>query len=101
MFHSLDIFLKKVLLANMNESLCLAGFESEHILATYLIFETQHLKLNYFFFCFSTLEHEQFSYEVYKSFLKYLYTDEVDLPPENALGNKKRKKNKPTNFYIK
>lgn len=23
---------------------------------------------------------------MYKSFLKYLYTDEVDLPPENALG---------------
>ncbi|XP_015608978.1 RCC1 and BTB domain-containing protein 1 isoform X3 [Cephus cinctus] len=33
----------------------------------------------------NVLEHEQFSYDVYKSFLKYLYTDEVDLPPENAL----------------
>ncbi|XP_043461516.1 RCC1 and BTB domain-containing protein 1-like isoform X1 [Leptopilina heterotoma] len=33
----------------------------------------------------NTLEHDQFSYEVYRSFLKYLYTDEVDLPAENAL----------------
>ncbi|XP_001600404.1 RCC1 and BTB domain-containing protein 1 [Nasonia vitripennis] len=31
------------------------------------------------------IEHSQFSYDVFKSFLRYLYTDEVDLPPENAL----------------
>ena len=28
----------------------------------------------------------QFSYSVYRAFLKYLYTDEVDLPPEDAIG---------------
>ncbi|KAK2577032.1 hypothetical protein KPH14_011991 [Odynerus spinipes] len=33
----------------------------------------------------SVIQHDQFSHDVYKSFLKYLYTDEVDLPPENAL----------------
>ncbi|KAI4497020.1 hypothetical protein M0802_007766 [Mischocyttarus mexicanus] len=33
----------------------------------------------------SIIQHDQFSHDVYKSFLKYLYTDEVDLPPENAL----------------
>ncbi|XP_035730999.1 RCC1 and BTB domain-containing protein 1-like isoform X1 [Vespa mandarinia] len=33
----------------------------------------------------SVLHHDQFSHDVFKSFLKYLYTDEVDLPPENAL----------------
>ncbi|XP_012274821.1 RCC1 and BTB domain-containing protein 1 [Orussus abietinus] len=33
----------------------------------------------------SVLEHDQFSYEVYRCFLKYLYTDEVDLSTENAL----------------
>ncbi|XP_033209361.1 RCC1 and BTB domain-containing protein 1-like isoform X2 [Belonocnema kinseyi] len=33
----------------------------------------------------NVLEHDQFSYDVYRSFLKYLYTDEVELPAENAL----------------
>ncbi|XP_015183789.1 PREDICTED: RCC1 and BTB domain-containing protein 1-like isoform X2 [Polistes dominula] len=33
----------------------------------------------------TVIEHDQFSHDVYKSFLKYLYTDEVDLPPESAL----------------
>ncbi|KAK0179955.1 hypothetical protein PV327_005649 [Microctonus hyperodae] len=33
----------------------------------------------------SVIVHDEFSHDVYKSFLKYLYTDEVDLPPENAL----------------
>ncbi|XP_043284859.1 RCC1 and BTB domain-containing protein 1-like isoform X3 [Venturia canescens] len=33
----------------------------------------------------SLIQHDDFSYEVYKSFLRYLYTDEVDLPAENAL----------------
>ncbi|XP_060815883.1 uncharacterized protein LOC132907131 [Bombus pascuorum] len=33
----------------------------------------------------SIIEHEQFSYDVYKTFLKYLYTNEVDLSQENAL----------------
>lgn len=33
----------------------------------------------------SDIEHEQFSYDVYKGFLKYLYTNEVDLPPECGL----------------
>lgn len=36
---------------------------------------------------YSVIEHNQFSYDVFKSFLRYLYTDEVDLPLENALGN--------------
>ncbi|XP_012252206.2 RCC1 and BTB domain-containing protein 1-like isoform X2 [Athalia rosae] len=31
------------------------------------------------------LQLDQFSHAVYKSFLRYLYTDEVDLPAENAL----------------
>jgi hypothetical protein len=29
---------------------------------------------------------DQFSYQVYRAFLQYLYTDEVNLPPESALG---------------
>jgi len=33
----------------------------------------------------SVLEIDQFSYPVYKSFLRYLYTDQVDLAPEQAL----------------
>ncbi|XP_028249007.1 RCC1 and BTB domain-containing protein 1-like isoform X2 [Parambassis ranga] len=32
------------------------------------------------------IEIDQFSYPVYHSFLKYLYTDSVDLPPEDAIG---------------
>lgn len=37
----------------------------------------------------SVIEHDQFSYTVYKAFLNYLYTGDVDLPPENALGQLK------------
>lgn len=37
----------------------------------------------------SVIEHDQFSFVVYKAFLNYLYTGEVDLPPENALGELK------------
>ncbi|EFN61765.1 RCC1 and BTB domain-containing protein 1 [Camponotus floridanus] len=33
----------------------------------------------------SIIEHDQFSYVVYKAFLKYLYTDLIDLPTEKAL----------------
>ncbi|GFG32082.1 hypothetical protein Cfor_08566 [Coptotermes formosanus] len=33
----------------------------------------------------SVLEMDQFSYQVYRAFLQYLYTDEVNLPPESAL----------------
>ncbi|XP_062302734.1 RCC1 and BTB domain-containing protein 1 isoform X2 [Osmerus eperlanus] len=32
------------------------------------------------------IEIDQFSYPVYRSFLEYLYTDQVDLPPEDAIG---------------
>lgn len=35
----------------------------------------------------SVLDEYQFSYVVYKAFLKYLYTDEIDLPAENVFGN--------------
>lgn len=34
----------------------------------------------------SEIEVTQFSYEVYKSFLQYLYTDQVDISPENNIG---------------
>ncbi|XP_014471626.1 PREDICTED: RCC1 and BTB domain-containing protein 1-like isoform X3 [Dinoponera quadriceps] len=33
----------------------------------------------------SVIEHDTFSYIVYKAYLNYLYTGDVDLPPENAL----------------
>ncbi|XP_012230297.1 RCC1 and BTB domain-containing protein 1 [Linepithema humile] len=33
----------------------------------------------------SVIEHDQFSYVVYKAFLKYLYTGVIDLPAEKAL----------------
>ncbi|XP_076674441.1 uncharacterized protein LOC143372273 [Andrena cerasifolii] len=33
----------------------------------------------------SVIEHEQFSYDVYRAFLEYLYTDEINLPIEYAL----------------
>ncbi|XP_063284706.1 RCC1 and BTB domain-containing protein 1 [Pelobates fuscus] len=32
------------------------------------------------------IEIDQFSYPVYRAFLEYLYTDVVDLPPEDAIG---------------
>ncbi|XP_078613708.1 RCC1 and BTB domain-containing protein 1-like isoform X1 [Branchiostoma floridae x Branchiostoma japonicum] len=32
------------------------------------------------------IEITQFSYPVYRAFLEYLYTDQVDLPPEDAIG---------------
>jgi len=32
------------------------------------------------------IEIDQFSYPVYRSFLEFLYTDSVDLPPEDAIG---------------
>lgn len=34
------------------------------------------------------IEIDQFSYPVYRAFLQYLYTDTVDLPPEDAIGTK-------------
>lgn len=33
------------------------------------------------------IEIDQFSYPVYRAFLEYLYTDSVDLPPEDAIGS--------------
>ncbi|XP_054004464.1 RCC1 and BTB domain-containing protein 1-like isoform X2 [Hylaeus anthracinus] len=33
----------------------------------------------------SVIEHDQFSYDVYRNFLKYLYTDEIELDVENGL----------------
>ncbi|XP_061463541.1 RCC1 and BTB domain-containing protein 1 isoform X2 [Rhineura floridana] len=32
------------------------------------------------------IEIDQFSYPVYRAFLEYLYTDSIDLPPEDAIG---------------
>ncbi|XP_061925741.1 RCC1 and BTB domain-containing protein 1 isoform X2 [Entelurus aequoreus] len=32
------------------------------------------------------IEVDQFSFPVYRSFLEFLYTDEVELPPEDAIG---------------
>jgi hypothetical protein len=32
------------------------------------------------------IEISQYTYTVYKAFLKYLYTDRVDLKPEEAIG---------------
>lgn len=34
------------------------------------------------------IEIDQFSYPVYRSFLQFLYTDTVDLPPEDAIGQR-------------
>lgn len=36
------------------------------------------------------IEIDQFSYPVYRSFLQFLYTDTVDLPPEDAIGQHTR-----------
>ncbi|XP_052420272.1 RCC1 and BTB domain-containing protein 2-like [Carassius gibelio] len=33
-----------------------------------------------------TIEIHQFSYLVYRAFLEYLYTDTINLPPEDAIG---------------
>lgn len=33
-----------------------------------------------------TVNISQFTYAVYRAFLQYLYTDDVDLPPEDAIG---------------
>jgi len=35
---------------------------------------------------FRVIEISQYTYTVYKAFLKYLYTDRVDLKPEEAIG---------------
>lgn len=32
------------------------------------------------------IEIDQFSYLVYRAFLEYLYTDTINLPPEDAVG---------------
>ena len=32
------------------------------------------------------IEVTQFSYNVYEAFIRYLYTDFVDLPPHDAIG---------------
>lgn len=32
------------------------------------------------------IEIHQFSYMVYRAFLEYLYTDSINLPPEDAIG---------------
>ena len=40
----------------------------------------------YYIFHCRVVEVTQFSFPVYNSFLKYLYTDEVDLPANEALG---------------
>lgn len=34
----------------------------------------------------AVLVHNRFSYNVYKAFLKYLYTDIIDLPLDEILG---------------
>lgn len=59
------------------------------------------LSVSYFPFCPSRCEHfrsllnesdedcievNQFSYLVYRAFLEYLYTDTINLPPEDAIG---------------
>ncbi|UYV76445.1 RCBTB1 [Cordylochernes scorpioides] len=36
--------------------------------------------------CHSMVDISQFPYPVYYAFLKYLYTDDVDVPPEDAIG---------------
>lgn len=33
-----------------------------------------------------SIEIHQFSYLVYRAFLEYLYTDTINLPPEDAIG---------------
>lgn len=32
------------------------------------------------------IEMSEFSYPVYRAFLEYLYTDNIRLPPEDAIG---------------
>jgi RCC1 and BTB domain-containing protein len=32
------------------------------------------------------IEIRHFTFPVYRAFLQYLYTDEVELPPEDAIG---------------
>ncbi len=34
----------------------------------------------------STIEIPHYTYAVYRAFLQYLYTDKVELPPEDAIG---------------
>ena len=43
------------------------------------------LKL-YFSNVFSVIDVPHYSYVVYRAFLQFLYTDRVDLPPEDAIG---------------
>ena len=39
-----------------------------------------------YIFYFSVVEISQYPFTVYKAFLKYLYTDHVDLLPDEAIG---------------
>ena len=41
---------------------------------------------SFMFLFFSVVEVVHFSYPVYYAFLQYLYTDKVDLAPEDAIG---------------
>ena len=41
---------------------------------------------NKFGFSFSEIKITTYSYAVYHAFLRYLYSDKVELPPEEAIG---------------
>ncbi|XP_023240881.1 RCC1 and BTB domain-containing protein 1-like [Centruroides sculpturatus] len=52
----------------------------------YLIYKCFMNLQSLFFVFIRTVDISQFTYPVYRAFLQYLYTDDVDLSPEDAIG---------------
>lgn len=56
-------------------------------MSVYTVYEVVfHCEVNVLFFSCSVIEITQFSYPVYYAFLEFLYTDQVHLQPEDAIG---------------
>lgn len=77
---------------------CLGVFFGQLLIAAHLSSLTLHRVLSLSMFCRcehfrsvlnnddEIIEMSEFSYPVYRAFLEYLYTDNIRLPPEDAIG---------------
>ncbi|XP_076669802.1 RCC1 and BTB domain-containing protein 1-like isoform X2 [Andrena cerasifolii] len=67
-------------------TICVRG-KSIHVHKAILMISSSYFRTMFKEHCAETdqsvIEHEQFSYDVYRAFLKYLYTDHIDVPAEN------------------
>ncbi|PIK54230.1 putative RCC1 and BTB domain-containing protein 1 [Apostichopus japonicus] len=69
----------------LEESLMLA-FNDENTSDISFVVEDQRIHVHKAFLKISEIEITQFTYPVYRAFLHYLYTDHVDIPPEEAIS---------------